>query len=79
MLYTSVPLERIYADMRGREKSENRAEDTGSADYKEVQLKHGRIVTRREGEGYIIDGISSTDMSDYLNGQYSPGQPYSHP
>lgn len=77
MLYTVVPLERVYANMREREYPKNKIENADSVEYKEVQLKHGRIVTRRDGESYVVEKINSTDMSDYLNDQYSPGKPYS--
>ena len=75
MLYTSRPLERIYAppsvfDVNRSEKPTNKAVD----DYKEVLLPNGRIVTRREGDNYIIERINSTDMSDYLNEKYFPGK-----
>ena len=87
MLYTVRPLERIYATpdtfdsgrwgdgskfqtgSSGQDKSE-------AADYKEVLLPNGRIVTRRNGEGYIIERLHSTDMRDYLNQEYAPGQNY---
>jgi hypothetical protein len=46
------------------------------AEYKEVLLPNGRIITRRDGENYIIERISSTDMKDYLKAEYSPGQSY---
>ncbi|NLC19052.1 MAG: hypothetical protein GX757_07490 [Clostridiales bacterium] len=78
MLYTSRPLERIYAppevfDQSRRRKSTARESD---AEYKEVMLKNGRIITRREGDNYIIERINSTDMSDYLKAEYTPGRNY---
>ena len=75
MLYTVRPLEKIYAipvgfdkDKKGGQKEETEAE------YREVFLSHGRVVTRREGENYIIERINSTDMSDYLKDDYTPGK-----
>lgn len=81
MLYTSVPLEKVYHNFREQAKpaakdgsSENKPED--NMDYKEVLLKHGRLVTKRDGENYVIQKVYSTDMGDYLNDQYSPGMHY---
>lgn len=71
MLYTVVPLERIYVDQRAKEQIKK--EET-EPEYKEVLLKHGRIVARREGENYVVHKINSTDMSDYLNADYYPGR-----
>lgn len=70
MLYTVVPLERIYVDHNAKEEIKNEAEP----EYKEVPLKHGRVVTRREGENYVVQKINSTDMRDYLNEDYTPGK-----
>lgn len=79
MLYTARPLERIYAPpevfSNKKQKLNNSAEDS-STEYKEVILPSGRIVTRRDGEDYVIERINSTDMSDYLNTEYSPGKSY---
>jgi hypothetical protein len=43
-------------------------------EYREVLLPNGRIVTRREGENYIIERLNSTNMKDYLNDEYVPGK-----
>ena len=75
MLYTVMPLERIYArpasyaDIR-----QARPENQQDTAYHEVLLPHGRVVTRREGENYIVDHVISTDMKDYLQSEYSPGK-----
>ena len=85
MLYTVRPLERIYAlpsvfDPKKNSSSEGMKTggavegNTGEAQYKEVLLPNGRIVTRRDGENYIIERINSTDMKDYLNQEYIPGK-----
>lgn len=71
MLYTVVPLERIYVDQRAKDQAKK---DEVEPEYKEVLLKHGRVVARREGENYVVQKINSTDMSDYLNVDYSPGK-----
>lgn len=70
MLYTVVPLERIYVDHNAKDQIKNDAEP----EYKEVLLKHGRVIARREGENYVVQKLLSTDMSDYLNEDYSPGK-----
>lgn len=81
MLYTSVPLERVYHNFREQAKpvakdssSEHNNED--NMEYKEVLLKHGRLVTKRDGENYVVQKVYSTDMGDYLNDRYSPGMEY---
>ncbi|NLP34110.1 MAG: hypothetical protein GX359_02825 [Clostridiales bacterium] len=76
MLYTVRPLERIYATPRTKETLKKEQKEREEAQYREVTLPHGRIVTRQQGEDYIIERIHSTDMSDYLNSDYSPGSSY---
>ena len=81
MLYTSVPLERIYHNFRENDKpkavdASAVQKENSNEDYKEVMLKHGRLVTKRDGDHYVIQKIYSTDMGDYLNDQYSPGNMY---
>lgn len=71
MLYTVVPLVRIYVDQRAKDQA---TKEETEPEYKEVLLKHGRVVARREGENYVVQKINSTDMSDYLNADYSPGK-----
>lgn len=85
MLYTVKPLERIYAPPQifdparkerqaGKQKQEQ--EYASQDEYKEVILPNGRIMTRRDGENYVIEKVNSTDMKDYLNDKYSPGKNY---
>lgn len=74
MLYTVMPLERVYFDFMEKEKGKPKKDDRENVEYKEVVLNHGRVVTRREGEGYIVERINSTDMGDYLNDEYAPGK-----
>jgi hypothetical protein len=75
MLYTSRPLERIYADPTTFESKKRKQKEQGEqAEYSEVPLQNGRIVTRRDGENYVIEKVNSTDMKDYLNEQYVPGK-----
>jgi len=73
MLYTIVPLERIFTNFRQTEQDTQKEEEQ-KAEYKEVQLPNGRIVAKRDGENYVIERINSTDMSDYLNEEYTPGK-----
>jgi hypothetical protein len=78
MLYTVVPLERIYSDRtesilgNTHQNKEEKIEET-DVEYKNITLKHGRVSARRDGENFIVEGINSTDMSDYLNKEYAPG------
>lgn len=78
MLYTARPLERIYAPPEVFDPGKNTKACAGNseAEYKEVILPSGRILTRRDGENYIIERINSTDMSDYLKAEYAPGRNY---
>lgn len=74
MLYTTRPLERVYADFINKERGKPGEDARENAEYRDVSLRHGRVVTRREGNEYIVERVSSTDMSDYLNDGYSPGK-----
>ena len=78
MLYTVLPLEQIYRDSKknGRTRTTNKASQEEETEYKDVVLQHGRIVTRKEGDRYVIEHINSTNMQDYLNSQYAPGNDY---
>jgi hypothetical protein len=75
MLYTVRPLERVYAmpsafDQKNSDPKAMNAQE----EYSEVLLPNGRIVTRRDGENYIIERLNSTNMKDYLNDEYVPGK-----
>ncbi len=77
MLYTVVPLERIYAIPSSSEQSnkdKQKQKEEPEAEYRDIMIPHGRIVARREGENYIVERINSTDMQDYLNDGYVPGK-----
>lgn len=79
MLYTVVPLERIYANPRSNETSKKKdlnkqSEALEEAEYRDIQLRHGRVIARRDGDNYVVEKINSTDMSDYLNEEYAPGK-----
>ena len=79
MLYTVRPLEQIYAvpsafELHKQASSSAQAKAGESTEYREVLLRNGRIVTRRDGDNYVIERVNSTDMQDYLNAEYSPGK-----
>lgn len=75
MLYTARPLERIYAAPSTFDPSkQERPKDTSDLEYRDVILPSGRLITRRDGENYVIEQIYSTDMKDYLNQDYCPGK-----
>lgn len=75
MLYTVMPLERVYArPVSYTDIKQERPKESQEAEYQEVILPHGRVITRREGEGFIVERINSTDMSDYLKEDYTPGK-----
>lgn len=77
MLYTVRPLEKIYAIPKTKKDIEKEeAERAEKTEYQEIDLPSGRILTKRDGEDNIIYRVNSTDMSDYLNADYSPGKAY---
>jgi len=77
MLYTARPLERIYAVPSAFNNSKQETgKDEVNQDYRDVLLPNGRLITRRDGDNYVIERINSTDMKDYLNEAYCPGQNY---
>lgn len=77
MLYTIVPLERIYSNRTRsvlddyRIKSGHEPDET--IEYKDIPIANGKISIRQEGDKNIINRVHSTDMSDYLNVKYAPG------
>lgn len=81
MLYTSMPLERIYTNRvssmlipRNPSTNSKDRETTGSMEeYRSFDIQHGKVYAKLDGESYVVNSISSTDMSDYLNPNYTPG------
>lgn len=78
MLYTVVPLERIYSyrteSVLGNARNPGSAEGKDTAvEFRNIALKHGNVYTRIDGSDYVVEGIASTDMADYLNAEYMPG------
>lgn len=79
MLYTSRPLERVYADPSVFDSTRReRPKEEDNPQFREMSLPSGRIVTRYDGENYIIERLHSTDMKDYLNEAYYPGRNVTH-
>ncbi len=81
MLYTITPLERVYVD--SHKKTEDNIITAKNASQEEEELKsytlsHGRVYVKKNGDHYIIDGIQSTDMSDYLKKEFALGEKYQH-
>lgn len=77
MLYTVRPLERIYASpglFDTKKANGEHSANSNEAEYREVLLPNGRVVTRRDGENYVVERVNSTDMLDYLNDEYAPGK-----
>lgn len=79
MLYTVVPLDRIYNCRTesvmyniGR-KDNTTSSENNLEEYKNISLPHGNIQAKRVGDHYVVDSIYSSDMSDYLNTEYTPG------
>ncbi len=78
MLYTVIPLERIYSyrteSILGNTRYPESTEGKDTAvEYRNIALKHGNVYTKLDGSDYVVEGIVSTDMADYLNAEYMPG------
>ena len=78
MIYSATPLERIYTDrtqsVLNTGKRDGNSENKSTAvERSDFAVEHGKVYTRREGDSYIIEGIQSTDMQDYLKTEYAPG------
>ncbi|NLJ90500.1 MAG: hypothetical protein GX323_06315 [Clostridiales bacterium] len=77
MLYTVVPLERIYSNMAKSVLDEYKVKGLMPKDepvtYKDIPIAHGKILAQLEGDKYVVSRINSTDMADYLNSKYAPG------
>lgn len=73
MLYTVVPLERIYVPREKELKSFEKTGQDNQVEYKEIFLDFGRVIARREDNQYYVERMESTDMSDYLKSEYRPG------
>lgn len=78
MLYTVTPLERVYVDSNKKTEDKITAKNTSDneEELKTYTLSHGRVYVKKKGDHYIIDGIQSTDMSDYLKKEFALGEKY---
>ena len=79
MLYTITPLERVFTDRTNSLLKNTNLEVSNENDslletYRNITIKHGNVYTRKEGEQYIVEGIQSTNMGDYLDSRYTPGK-----
>ena len=86
MLYTSVPIDRIYNNqvnsliiprnnisMTGQESDIKSDSENNRLEVKMIDIEHGKVYARREGDNYVVDSISSTCLSDYLTEDYKIG------
>lgn len=77
MLYTIVPLERIYNNRTRSILDDYRVKNSHEPDetikYKDMPIAYGKVSIRQEGNKNIVNRVTSTDMSDYLNVKYFPG------
>lgn len=69
MLYTAMPLERIYHDM-------NKEEEETPILLHEFPTPYGRVYTEEIDGTYYIRGLESTNMADYLDEKYQIGAIY---
>ncbi|MDF2800548.1 MAG: hypothetical protein K0S61_451 [Anaerocolumna sp.] len=78
MLYTITPLERVYVDNNSKAEDSVTFKDKNDEgqELKTYSLSHGRVYVKKKGDHYIIDGIQSTDMSDYLKKEFALGEKY---
>lgn len=77
MLYTIVPLDRIYYNQTTSIVDEYKAQgllaQDDTSEFVEFSITHGGITARREGDRFVVKQIKSTNMEDYLNPKYAPG------
>lgn len=71
MLYTTMPLERIYHNFH--DNSLKTETNDLSLSRKKIHTKYGNLTVHQEGSHYVIDHFSSTNMEDYLTPKYCPG------
>lgn len=76
MLYTSTPLERIFTDRNKKNEKGALDKEKEGNEVKTIHLSHGQIYVKKNGDNYVVDGIQSTDMSDYLKKEYAIGEEY---
>ncbi len=59
ILHTIVPLEQVFSQP--------------APEYRYRQMNNSYIEERREGDGYVISRVLSTNPRMYLNPNYQPG------
>lgn len=69
MLYTSMPLERIYCDM-------NKEEEEQEVCLKEFPTANGMVYAEEVEGKYYIRNMQSSNMEDYLSEKYQIGAVY---
>lgn len=69
MLYTIVPLEKVYIS---KTPACNKPEEK-EIEIKDISIQNGIVSVRRDKDQYVVEKIWSTDMKDYLNDDYTPG------
>lgn len=78
MLYTIVPLERVYSNTTRSLIDDYMVQALSPVEtetqYIDIPIAHGSLSARRQGDKYIVNQIKSTDMSSYLNEMYAPGK-----
>lgn len=78
MLYTVKPLETIYSNTVQSLIISRYGDRDISEGITCMDIEHGKVYARKEGENYIIDRIHSTNLSDYLDEKYHPGSIIKH-
>ena len=87
MLYTITPLERIYnnqvnslinsrypiKELPGEKGTVPMMANNTETERKIIEIPHGNIYAKKQGEYYVIDNICSTDPKDYLSDKYLIG------
>lgn len=79
MLYSSMPLDRIYKNQvnsliiprNGYARGNN--DSVSENDIKILDITHGKVFAKRDGDNYVVHSLSSTDLRDYMNPKYSMG------
>lgn len=78
MLYTVTPLERIYVDTNSKADDKLEVKNKGNEEegLKTYSLNHGNVYVKKKGKDFVVAGVQSTDMSDYLKKEYAIGEKY---
>ncbi len=69
MLYTIIPLERVYVP----QVTSDNDQPAAKMERKDVSINNGVVSLVKQNDHYVVDRVWSTDMKDYLNTDYSPG------